>query len=331
MRYTSDSTTSIHSLRAVMTSPSRCPRCQAGFPESLERFGDNFVCLTCGQIQRIEGPPPIARSEAPLTSVPSNDRDEDEWSTPQPLPPLDQLLTEGWQIFRGRIGLCIAAFVVSFVLNLASQYPAWYADQQIKTQQLAAGPQVLWSLGLALATVCQLAFSTWLNIGYTQILLKVVRGESAEVGDLFRGGAFFWRALSCLLILCLLIAGSLILGLIPFEVLKAAFGWIAFAALPSCLIPAVVVSLVFWPYLMVLIDRDSPDLQALRQAAVITYGNKRGLFGLFCLCGLLWVFGLMAAVVGLFVAVPYTGVVTTLAYDRISQLRRPRRSNDVDH
>jgi hypothetical protein len=310
-----------------MTSPSQCPQCQARFPESLEQFGDNFVCLTCGQIQRIEGPPLILRSQAPLAPAPPADKDEDEWSTPQPLPPLDQLLTVGWQLFRGRMGLCIAAFVLSFVLNLVSQYPAWYADQQIKTQQLAAGPQVLWSLGLALATIGQLAFSTWLNIGYTQILLKVVRGQSAEMGDLFRGGAFFWRALSCLLILCLLIAGSLVLGLIPFEVLKAAFGWIAFAALPSCLIPAVVVALSFWPYLMVLIDRDPPDLQALRQAAVITFGNKRGLFGLFCLCGLLWVFGLMAAGVGLFVAVPYTGVVTTLAYDRITRLPRGRRSS----
>ena len=330
MRYTSDSTKSIHPLRAVMTSPSRCPQCQAGFPESLERFGDNFVCLTCGQIQRIEGPLSIVRSQALSAPVPQPVSDEDEWISPEPLPPLDLLLTEGWKLFRKRMGLCISAFALSFLLNLVSQYPAWYADQQIKTQQLAAGQQVLWSLGLALATLCQLAFSTWLNIGYTQILLKVVRGQSAQMGDLFRGGAFFWRALSCLLILCLLIAGSLVLGLIPFEVLKAAFGGLAFAALPSCLIPAVVVSLVFWPYLMVLIDRDSPDLQALRQAAEITFGNKRGLFGLFCLCGLLWVFGLMAAGVGIFVAVPYTGVVTTLAYDRISQLRHPRRSKDVN-
>lgn len=311
-----------------MTSPSRCPQCQASFPESLEQFGDNFLCVKCGQIQRIAAPPPVAAIPIPPPTAPLADRDDDERDTPQLLPPLDQLLTEGWHIFRGRMWLCIAAFVSSFALNLISQCPAWYADQQIKTQQLTTGQQVLWSLGLAVATLCQLAFSTWLSIGYTLILLRVVRGQSAEMGDLFRGGAFFWRALSCLLMLSLLVAASLVLGLIPFEVLKAAFGWVAFAALPSCLIPAVVVLLVFWPYLMVLIDRDSPDLQALRQAAVITLGNKRGLFGLFCLCGLLWVFGLLAAGVGVFVAVPYTGVVTTLAYDRISRLPRSRRSKD---
>lgn len=332
MRYTSDSTIPFHPLRAVMTSPSRCPQCQAAFPESLERFGDNYACMNCGQIQRIAEPPEVLASPTPPAPVPlaDSDDDDDDPVRPQLLPPLDQLLTEGWQLFRGRMGLCIAAFVVSFVLNLASQYPAWYADQQIKTQQLATLPLVLWSLGLALATIGQLAFATWLNIGYTLILLKVVRRQTAELGDLFRGGAFFWRALSCLLMLSLLVGAALVLGLIPFEVFKAAFGWIALAALPSCLVPAVVVLLVFWPYLLVLVDRDSPDLQALRQAAQITFGNKRGLFGLFCLCGLLWVFGLLAAGVGIFVAVPYTGVVTTLAYDRISPPRRSRRSKDVE-
>lgn len=327
-RYTLASITSFRSPHAAMTIPSRCPKCQARFPESIERFGTNFVCLVCGQIQRVAEPPPVVVSQT--LTPPEPDVNDNPWSAPQLLPPLDRLLTEGWQLFRERIGLCLGTFVVWVALKLVAMSPAWIADNWLQTGQLTPGEQSLVAVGQALATLGQLVLAAWLDIGFTQLLLKVVRGDAAELRDLFRGGPFLGRALLCLLALSVLLAVAFFVGLIPLAIMKSTLGVLAYLGMPLSLIPTVIVYLVFWPYLYVLVDRDLPGLVSLHKAAEITFQNRWSLARLFGLCGLFWLFGLMAAGVGLLIAVPYTFVVSALAYDGISGLRRSHGPSEAD-
>lgn len=308
-----------------MTMPTACPKCQARFPESLEQFGANHVCLKCGQIQRYEGAPQIVANPILIDKAHGREQDRDDSIEPQALPPLDLLLTEGWQIFRKYMSLCIATFALSLALNLLALIPQRVSEDLLKSPDLSSTEQVLLIAGETIATLCQLAFSTWLNIGYTRIVLRVVRGQTAEIGDLFRGGVYFWRALHCFLVLSLLVFAALILGMIPFEIVKMTLGVVAYLGIPVFLIPVLIVTLTYWPYLYVLIDQDLPGIDALKSSPVMTMGNRKSLFALFAICLLIDFFGLLALGIGCFIAAPYTFVVIALAYDHISGYRKIRQ------
>jgi hypothetical protein len=288
-----------------MTSPTCCPKCQAAFPESLEWFGANCACRACGQILKPDGLP---RPSPPPVFLDDDDEEEDEESLPIPLPPLDQLMSEGWQIFRERMGLCIGVFLLAQVLQLVAQLPELYVNLFVINRPLPPETKALLSIGMSIVTLVRVAFSIWLSIGMYQFALKIVRGQTAGVGDLFGGGRFFWRALLCSIVFGLAILGGLLLFIVP----------------------GIIAILMFWPFLYVLVDRNLPGLQSLSQASMITSGNKLALFGLLLVCTFINVCGLLALGVGIFVSVPYVFVVTTLAYDRISGISKSRRPSDPD-
>ena len=293
-----------------MTTPSCCPKCQAAFPEFLEQFGTNYGCRACGQIQKNKDPAPIIR---PVTRTPSDLADEDDETDddellPIPLPPIDQLLSEGWQIFREQMGICIGVFLLAQVLQIVAQLPELYVQFFVINRPLPPETKALLSIGMSIVTLMRVAFSIWLSIGLSQFALKIVRGQTAGVGDLFGGGRYFWRALLCSIV----------------------FGLAFVVGFLFCIVPGIIVVLMFWPFLYVLVDRDSPGLQSLSEAAKITSGNKLALFGLLLVCTLINLCGLLALGVGMFISGPYVFVVTTLAYDRISGLRTSRRPSDAD-
>ena len=290
-----------------MTSPSCCPKCQAAFPEFLEQFGTNSVCRACGQILKSTSPAPTVRPAPPTQSDPEDDADDEEL-LPIPLPPLDQLLSEGWQIFSEQMGMCIGVMLLAQVLLIVAQLPELYVQFFVNLRRLPPETKALLSIGMPIVTFMRVAFSIWLSIGIYQFALKVVRGQTAGVGDLFGGGRYFWRALLCSFVLGLAILGGLLL----------------------CIVPGFIVILMFWPFLYVLVDRDLPGLQSLSQAAKITSGNKWALFGLMLVCGFINLCGLLALGVGMFISVPYVVVVTTLAYDRISGIHKPGEPTEAD-
>ncbi len=293
-----------------MTMPSQCPRCQAPLPESIEQIGINSACRICGQILRTEGSPlPIERLESPAPiPEPVEEPIADE---PLRLPPLDVLLEQSWRIFRRRMGLCVGAFSVWFGLNMLLILPVLAAEHLLRTQQMAVQTQVQLAFGIAIFRLSQVVIFSWLKVGYCQLLLKVVRGQSARIRDLFGGGAFFWRALWCSLIMeafFLVMAQCILYGSSIF------------------ILPAVVVALMFWPFMYVLVDRDQPGIVALWQSLLVTHGHKAALFSLFAICFILETLGMLALGLGAFIAFPVTFLVTAMAYDSLSGIRVRTRS-----
>lgn len=287
---------------STMQIPSGCSNCRAPFPESLERFGANVICKRCGQIQRIEGQ--CVEIEDSLPDRTLVDLEEVAEESHSELPPIDELLTRGWAIFRARMGLCISTFLIASLMNYAVQTPLRVWQDQLIAGDVPADQMALISLGALLAAIGQTVFSTWLNIGYSQILLRLVRGEPTEFNDLFRGGRFLTRGVLCTFLLTLAIVAGLLL----------------------CVVPGVLISLMYWPFMYVLIDRDLPGVRSLWMASAITDGWKWQLLALFVICTLITLFGVMALIVGVIVAAPYTFVVYALAYDRISRVpRQPPR------
>lgn len=263
-------------------------------PESLDRFGANTACRVCGQVLRLEDQPPIP--EPPARVQKQEETAEVEFSGPYPLPPIDQLLVDAWSLFRGRMGLCIGSFSVSLVLRLLSICPELYGNHLLQNRPLSTSMQVLLALGIAITVVFRIGLFVWLDIGFHQILLKVVRQQPTEMRDLFRGGRFFWRAILCTLLFEIAVLIGLFLGILP----------------------GILVALIFWPYLFVLIDNDSPGLTCLPIAAVLTQGNKTALLGVFGICFLFVLFGFISLIVGALIALPYTFLVFALAYESIS-------------
>lgn len=279
-----------------MPLPSHCPKCQAAFPESLERFGANTACKRCGQILRVPDLPP----EPELPPTPPLEIETPKFqvdlSSPRSLPAIDLLLIETWRLFRQRMGLCLGAFLTYFVIRLVLISPEFYGNQLLQDQNLPTSTQVMIAFGIAISFLIRIAVFVWLDIGMHLILLKVVREQPAEFLDLFRGWPFFWRAL---------------LGTVVFEI---AVGLGLFLGI----IPGVLFALIFWPFLYVLIDSNCPSLSCYPIAAAITHGNKAAVFGVILISLVLCACGLIALLVGILIALPYVQLLFALVYESIA-------------
>ncbi len=277
-----------------MPLPSHCSKCQAPFPESLERFGTNFACRRCGQIQRVPDPPPI--EEPPPEAPVAKPEALIEIYGQRSLPPIDVLLIEAWRLFRGSMGLCIGSFLISFIIRLALIVPELVGNQILQNQELEAATRVLIGLGIAITVLLRIGVFVWMDIGMHQLLLSVVRQQPARLSDLFGGRPFFWRAVAGTLVFEIAVAIGLFLGIVP----------------------GVLFALIFWPFLYVLVDTDAPGLSCYPLAAVLTHGNKAAVLVVFLISLLLLVFGFLSLIVGAFIALPYVQLLFALVYESIA-------------
>ena len=273
-----------------MPLPTHCPKCQAPFPEFLERFGANAACQRCGQVLRLperpalEEPPPVRAVEKRENFV--------EIAGPRQLAPIDQLMVLAWRLFLRRMGLCGVLFLISFIVRLALMAPEYFANEMLKGQELEPTTQIQ----IFCVILIRLLVFVWLDVGIHQILLNIVRGKPTSLKDLFHSGPFFWRAF---------------MGGVIFEF---AFG----VGLVLGILPGVLFALVFWPYLYVLIDTNAPGLSCYPIAAAFTHGNKMAVLGLSAVSLMICLFGFLALGIGIFIALPYVHLLFALAYESIA-------------
>src|SRR5690606_6468002 len=102
------------------------------------------------------------------------------------------ILGRSWAIFQREMGMCLAIVLLylfmSFLGNLPMQVIGVMVDARVIPPALA--PQALVAQ-IALYAM-SLAWGYYLSLGASIALLKIVRGQPAQIGDLFAGGAFFW-------------------------------------------------------------------------------------------------------------------------------------------
>jgi len=132
----------------------------------------------------------------------------------------------------------------------------------------------------------------WLFAGLHIFLLKIARGEPAEISDVFSGGPYLWRML-----------GNTVV-----------FGAIVTIGLCFCLAPGVILASMLWPFAYVLVDTDPPGLDALSRATDITKNNiGAGLLLALASFGIS-ILGASACVVGLFFTTPFVLLLFAVAY-----------------
>ena len=215
----------------------------------------------------------------------------------RPFPP-GEVISEAWRIFVDKMGLLIGSFLIMGLLSFVSIFIAilpfglaeTFADQGNQAGAIGAG-----SVGAVLLLI-SIAFISYLQAGYLKLQINVAREEPAELGDLFSGGRFWGR---------LIFAGIL-------------FGLMVTVGTLACIVPGILLALMFFPYAYVIVDKDRPGIESLRWSKGLTDGNWGSLF-IVCLVASAATFaGFTACFVGSIFAVPFANFLYAVEYDRMT-------------
>lgn len=228
---------------------------------------------------------------------------------------LGRTMSLAWDIFKENLPVPVGAVFITSTCAVV-----WVYGTVTSIFSLIAGidqnKEVLLVLSavagvFAVASFLILAF---IGPGYAKVLLNAVRGEEVSFGMLFSGGRFVLRNLgaSVVFIVAILI-GSMI-----------------------CVIPGVIVMLMWWAYQFILIDEDTPALTSLSRSKELMDGRWADVF-LIGLIAVILNFAVSTAccVAGVF-SQAYLGILMAVTYVKLkgesTAVERPssRREKDGD-
>ncbi|HEY3963995.1 MAG TPA: hypothetical protein VGM05_05515 [Planctomycetaceae bacterium] len=228
--------------------------------------------------------------------------------------PIDagDILNRSWEIYKRELGLMIAAILIAFGIPFGINIALSFVQQIAVLAVGGGGPPggnpnqaVGLVLGLSLVSmVINFSIQTFMQAGLTVFMLRVARGGSPEISDLFSGKQYFWR----------FFWGSILLNLMIF------FGLI------FLIVPGVILALMFWPMTYVIADRNVGVLDALQQAKEATSGNYMAVFVLALASFGITLLGLLACGIGLLFSAPLTTLLLAVAYCGMTGQLAERRS-----
>ena len=212
--------------------------------------------------------------------------------------PAGEVISEAWRIFTERMGLLIGSYLAISIMTLMALLAGWmpfviasaFFDQGKTTEGIAAA-----GIG-AVTLLLAIAFVFYIQSGYLLMHVKAAREQPVEFGDLFAGGRFFVR----------LLLSSLL------------FGLMVIIGMLACIIPGMLLALMFWPFAHVLTDEDRSAIESLNRAKELTDGNWGSMFIVLIFAFACLIAGYFACGLGLILAFPFTQVLYAVAYDRMT-------------
>jgi len=154
-------------------------------------------------------------------------------------------------------------------------------------------------IAIIIANILSGVIGIILEIGFLKLALSFVRTGNASYVDFYRYAKLFFKYLAVKILLALVVIAGLILFIIPGIVWALRFQ--------------------FATYLVV--DRNMGPLQAMRQSSVMTAGYKWDLLGLHIVLGIVGLLGVLALLVGIFIAAPIALIARTFVYDAFMRMR----------
>ncbi len=157
------------------------------------------------------------------------------------------------------------------------------------------GPAILaWLIFFA----ARMAVALFLQVGSIRILLQIARGESPQFATLFSGADRYGALLGASALMWLAIGGSLLFFVVPGIIVGIGLSLMQFYV----------------------VDANMGPVEALKASWEATRGQKANLLGFSLVCGFAALLGVVALIVGLFVALPVIAIASVVVYTRISGL-----------
>jgi len=201
---------------------------------------------------------------------------------------LGSIMNYAWAVWKNNLGLLIGAMVVVMLISGAiSGVSNVFTNMIVRTNLRNLVP--VFALAFALVQMCA---NTYLTVGLMQIVFKLARGQRADFTELFGGGELFLPALGTNLLFAL----------------ATGIGYLL------CIIPGIVVLLLWWPCVFLVIDGKATVMESFGLAREVT-ANNIGTTILLWLAGIgISLLGLAACCVGIVAAAPLVAVMYGVAY-----------------
>ena len=276
----------------------RCTQCGKLLRTGDDTAGKPAQCPECGALTTIP----------PAGAAPGNARPVDSgnpYQSPSPFAPLDpnqppgamrptildlgDVFSRTWSIFKEQWGMCVAASLIVVVLNVVIANALTFGGMQVGRVVLGPRDAVLLS---HLGSVVGMLINVWLGIGMALYFLKVARGQAAVFGDLFSGGPYYVNVLLATLLFMVIFYIGLIL----------------------CIVPGVILGLMFSQFYYLVLDRRMPVLDAFRQSKELMNGNKLTLFLIWLAMMGIFLVAMIPCGLGLLVAGPYFSLMFAVIY-----------------
>jgi uncharacterized membrane protein/phage FluMu protein Com len=213
------------------------------------------------------------------------------------------ILSRTWEIYKKQLGILIAAFLIVAAIAGGVSITGSTIQQGIISaigrggggNNAGAGAAVIFMT--LLFTAVNMAVSAYLQAGLHIVLLRLGRGENVEIADLFTGGRYFWR---------------FFWGTLLFQ-LMIGFGFLLL------IVPGIILSFMFWPFLYVIVDRDEGIIDSLRLAQEATSGTYMVVFLLFLAGLVIMLLGIFPGMcIGLLFTIPFWMLLWAVTYCVIS-------------
>ncbi|HUT93142.1 MAG TPA: DUF975 family protein [Thermoguttaceae bacterium] len=230
-----------------------------------------------------------------------------------------------WTIFKDRLGISIAVFLVFFALSMGVGIGIGIVRTGVT---FALGDPVAgFIIGMFLQVIAWL-FNTWLGIGAALCFLKIARGEEVNLGEIFAGGPYLLTVVVASILFGLMLAGVVLVCASVVMVCFLLAGTLGFQQGEPTLmlavmvggyllviVPVIVLSLMFCMFQYLIIDRNAGIIESLSLSRQITAGNKLTMFGVLLVSGLLGgLLVLFTCGLGFVLVGPYITVLWVVMY-----------------
>ena len=200
-------------------------------------------------------------------------------STYRPDLGIGYLFGKAWPVFKENLLVIVGSFAIYLLIGGA------------------LGSSDLWGTGMAaLTSLIGFVIAGPLVVGFYGILLRSLRGEQAQIPNLFDGFSRFGQAFGVYVLMII----AIVVGFI------------------FLIIPGIIIAVGLWPALFLVYDEDLGVTATLQEAWDMTRGHRLQLFLLGIVLMFVAAIGVLALGVGIFFTGAFASLVAAAAYEELS-------------
>lgn len=212
-----------------------------------------------------------------------------------------EVVSASWEIFKGNFGMAVGGVLVGIILTNLCGLPQNILNivaTGLESQGNKDGALMCQLIGLCCFPIT-IAGQIFFQAGQARLILNIAQGKNAQLGDLFSGAKYFWRMLGCSIL----------------------YGLMVFLGILACIIPGIILALMFYSYIYALVDQDSPGIESLSAARAASKDNVVALLVISLASVGVNILGMLALCVGLLVTVPLGTLFFAVAYCKMTGQR----------